>query len=416
MLFTPFPFQLAKRCAVLFLIACGCLVFCVRVLADDPDLVYSAEEFPAEFTNEEASRHTIVFTGDIMPWDRTKELIRRHGGQYPYSGVLPILQKADLTVGNLEGSVAVKAEITEGTFRYKIPPECLFALRDAGFDLVSLSNNHAMDCGPEGLQETLLFLQKATMTSFGAGKNLQEAARAAVVKVGTLRIAFVAAICPETYYKERENSLETGAYDRMLQLMHSRMGASTERSGLIIATTETIGKLVKEASAAADLVIVSLHFGIRYHRPPSEQQRRLAFAAIDAGAALVVGHHSHIWQPVEMYRGVPIVYGLGNFAFGSANRRANEGMLLRATLDNKGIAQLEFFPLNTKNQDTSVNYQSKVMEEDAARETCRIFNRMALQNGAKLTYERGRSCWNLRSTPSPLQYAEKIPGKSHAAP
>lgn len=401
-----------KYFATFFLVLLGC-----HVLADDPDLVYSSEELPVAFTSEEASLHTIVFTGDIMPWDRTKELIRRHGGQYPYKGVLPILQQADLTVGNLEGPVAVEAEITEGTFRYKIPPESLFALRDAGFDLMSLSNNHAMDCGPDGLQETLKFLQRANMQGFGAGGNMQEAARAAVVRVGRHRIAFVAAICPETYYKELENSLETGAYDRMLQLMNKRMGASTDRSGLIIATVENICRLVKAAALDADLVIACLHFGIRYHRPPSEQQRKLAFAAIDAGAALVVGHHSHIWQPVEMYRGVPIVYGLGNFAFGSANRRAKEGMLLRATLDDKGIAQLEFFPLNTKNRDPSVNYQSKIMEEEAARVAGSFFNRMSLRNGAKLTYANGRSHLNLRSEPStPRQYAEKIPGKTAVAP
>lgn len=412
MLLPSFLLQLEKYLATLFLVLLGCLV-----LADDPDLVYSAEELPAEFTSEEASLHTIVFTGDIMPWDRTKELIQRHGGQYPYNGVLPILQKADLTVGNLEGPVAVKAKITEGTFRYKIPPENLFALRDAGFDLLSLSNNHAMDCGPEGLQETLNFLQKTNMQGFGAGGNMQEAARAAVVRVGPHRIAFVAAICPETYYKELENSLEDRAYDRMLQLMDSRMGAGTNRSGLIIATTENVRRLVKAAALDTDLVIACLHFGIRYHRPPSEQQRQLAFAAIDAGASLVVGHHSHIWQPVEMYRGIPIVYGLGNFAFGSANRRANEGMLLRATLDQQGIAQLEFFPLNTKNRDPSVNYQSKIMEEDAASVACSFFNRMSLRNGAKLTYANGRSRLDLRSENSaPRQYAEKIPGKSPASP
>ncbi len=125
--------------------------------------------------------------------------------------------------------------------------------------------------------------------------------------------------------------------------------------------------MVTEARAVADFVVVSPHWGIRYHRPVFEDQQRLAHAAIDAGADLVVGHHVHIWQPTEVYKGVPIVYGLGNFAFGSRNSRAIGGLLVRAVLVDGKLRRLELYPTFTKTRNSQVSHQTKILKGASAR-------------------------------------------------
>ena len=89
----------------------------------------------------------------------------------------------------------------------------------------------------------------------------------------------------------------------------------------------------------------------------------MAYAAIDAGADIVAGHHIHTWQPMEVYKGKPIFYGLGNFAFGSRNRRAKEGLLIRAVFLEKALNRVEIFPLYVKNADPKINFQTKLMKE-----------------------------------------------------
>lgn len=365
------------------------------------DLVYVPGELPAEFTSAEPNQHTIVFTGDIMTWDRTAELIRREGPDYPFDAAEPIIREADVAVGNLEGPVAVRAAEMPGEYRYRIPPFTLTGLREAGFDLLSLANNHVMDCGNEGFAETMSFLQDAHLRSFGAGMNTGSAARPAVLHVGRSRVAFVAAVCAETYFDDWEDAQDKGEYEHMLQLMRRRLGAGRDRSGVIVATPEVVAELVRRAAKDSDLVVACLHFGIRYHRPPTDRQRALAHAAVEAGADLVVGHHAHIWQPVECYRGVPIFYGLGNFAFGSANRRADEGLLIRATVAGGRFSGIELFPVYTKNRDPDVNYQTKILEGDAAEDVVRRLAQLSANLGAKIVYDGGRGRLDLPSGAKP---------------
>jgi poly-gamma-glutamate synthesis protein (capsule biosynthesis protein) len=355
----------------------------------DADDVYTREELPTSFVRDEPQRRTIVFVGDIMPWDRSREHIEKHGPGYPYAATQALLWHADLAVGNLEGPVATKAGTTKGTYRYKIPPSVLPGLRDSGLDLLSLANNHAMDCGDNGLRETLDHLQQANLSGFGAGRNQAEACAPVVVKIGDTRVAFVAALCPETYFDDWE-AQDAGDYERYLRDMQRDLAAEADDPGTVIATPASVAWLVRNAGAQADLVVVSLHFGIRYSRPPTPRQRRLAQVAIQAGADLVVGHHAHVWQPVEIYQGVPILYGLGNFAFGSANRQAEEGLLARVTLTEHRLGAVELFPLNTKNRDPDVDYQSKVFEERAAREVIGELARRSRPLQADIRFAAGR--------------------------
>jgi poly-gamma-glutamate synthesis protein (capsule biosynthesis protein) len=261
-----------------------------------------------------------------------------------------------------------------------------------GFDLVSLANNHLLDCGPEGLLETFGHLEEAGIDYFGAGATFDAAVTPRLASVGDQTVAFCGLLAIEERLADGSTPDEATGRKQVADL--SRFRGSETAPGTVIATDDHLVQMVTRARSQADIVVVSIHFGIRYHRSPTPLQRKLARAAIDAGADLVVGHHAHIWQPVELYRGKPILYGLGNFAFGSGNRRADEGLLARIQLDSEGLQAVELFPLHIRNRDDNVQYESKVMRGTSA---SRALRRLVRLSTAPLQIERGRGLLRLSS-------------------
>lgn len=359
------------------------------------DAVYTQAELPSAFTEAEARQRTIVLVGDIMTWNRSRGLIEEHGPGYPFAATRSLLEGADLAVGNLEGPIATQAEPTDDGFHYRVPPFTLTGLTGAGFDAVGLANNHLVDCGRAGLLETLRYVEQAGLRSFGAGRNRAEAEKPLVLMVGTTRVALVGALCPETYFDNWEEAQDQADFERYGRLMDRRLAATGTEPGTVVATPEKVAELVRQAAKQADLVVACLHFGVRYCRPVTPHQRALAQAAVQAGAGLVIGHHAHLWQPVEVFQGVPILYGLGNFAFGSANRQADEGLLVRAILTGHRVEAVELFPLYTKNRDPEVNYQSKVFEEAGAREVIADLAKLSQPFAATVRFEEGRGVLRL---------------------
>ncbi len=357
--------------------------------------IYGAGEMTTEQVAVPKGERSILFAGDTMTWDRTREHLEKEGANYPFLATAALLQSADIAVANLEGPVAARAKQGKGKYVYKVPPWTLTGVKWAGFDLVSLANNHVRDCGVQGVEETLENLSKTGIKVFGAGRNEREAARAEIVGLNGTQVAFLGFVAPETYFHEREDSLKEGAHGRMEKLMERRLGAGRNRPGTIVAKKDNIEGGIRGVGDAADLVVVFIHFGIRYHRPPTEMQRYLAHIAIDAGADIVVGHHAHFWQPVEIYRGKPIVYGLGNFAFGSGNRRADEALLARVIIRGKRFVRLELFPLYIKNKDRLVAYQPKVMKGDSAREMLGRLTKQSRPFGVTLRELNGRAVLSL---------------------
>jgi poly-gamma-glutamate synthesis protein (capsule biosynthesis protein) len=354
-----------------------------------PD-VYKPGELPAELYQKKPGQQTIVLVGDIMTWDRTAEYLEEHGAGYPFAATAPLLREADLTVGNLEGPVAEKAELSKSRYPYKVPPWTLTGLKDAGFDLVSLANNHLLDCGSQGLLETIGNLKRTGIRPFGAGCNLAEAEHPAIVDLAGTKVAFLGLVAGETWVSEPSDTADDEVYRNNERLMRKKFGARKSRPGTVVATIDNVPRLVRKADAQADLVVLFLHWGIRYNRPATAFQRAMARAAIDAGADLIVGHHAHFWQPVELMDGVPVVYGIGNFAFGSANTNADEGLLVRATIGQGRFEQVELFPTYIKNRDSAVRYQTKLMRGKSARDLIDRLSGLSRGLGDRLTFSGDR--------------------------
>ncbi len=352
--------------------------------------IYLPGDLSPEDFQGPADAVTFAFAGDIMLWETMQKPIEKHGVKYPFEAVAELFQTADYAVGNLECPIAVKSEKrgTKGFF-YKVPPFTLEGLKWAGFDMVSLANNHVRDCGDDGLIETFGYLEEAGISYFGAGKNKAEAMEPVIVEVKGLKVAFVGFLSPEIYWYDIGDLDKPGRVERQQKKLVRDLAAKKERPGTIIASKKTVRRMVEKARENADLVIVVPHWGVRYHQPVWEDQEILGRAAVDAGADLVVGHHNHIRQAVEVYKGKPIIYGIGNFAFGSGNRSAFGGFLVRAVVRNNKVEQVRLYPTFTSNREKQVKHQVKILKGKSAEKELEKIRKMSAERGADFRIENG---------------------------
>src|SRR5258708_19357944 len=269
-----------------------------------------------------------------------KKAVVEFGPDYPFDGVLPLLRRAPIVLGNLEGPFADKARKQQRNFSYRVDVSLASSLRRAGINVVPLANNHLMDCGGPGVLETLDALSNANVFALGAGTNEQTAHEPAILQAGKMRIGLLG------YYWNR------------------RTAATVDKPGSAMDPPEALEADIRALREHVDRIVVTFHWGVPYEREPSSDDRAKAHFAVDCGADAVVGHHPPIVHPFQIYRGCPIFYSVGNFAFGSGNSRAG-GLLVGLRFeDNKTVVNV--YPLYVKNRDPRLNYQPKVLSAKAA--------------------------------------------------
>ncbi|PJF31706.1 MAG: hypothetical protein CUN51_01840 [Candidatus Thermofonsia Clade 1 bacterium] len=277
---------------------------------------------------------TILFTGDLMLGRSLERAARQTNDPlFAFRRVAELLQSADLTVGNLE---CVLSDLGAPA-RKRYPLRCaeaLEALRWAGFNVLSLANNHAMDFGGEALLDMIRRLNNVGIATVGAGADLRGARTPAVLLRNGIRIAFLGYVnVPQ---------------DGPPFLFRNDLTAATETSaGVAWASADSQGVAMIQADvratrALADVVIVLLHAGIEYSRTPNDVQRTLAYAAMEAGAAAVIGAHPHVLQGVQRYKDGIIAYSLGNFVF---DMTVDTSAALRVTVTAQGVQSYEWLPV-----------------------------------------------------------------------
>ncbi len=263
------------------------------------------------------------------------------------------LLAGEVTLGNLESPLTTATSpVRPGPYRLLAPPAQVAVLSSAGFDLLSLANNHALDAGPEGLVETLDTLRDAGLAAAGAGRS--EAAAFAPVMTGTrgLRVAVLA------FNDVRDPADGRGGLappeDRAWpnpDFVGCPPGAEACPLGRAWLSARAL-EAVRAARAEADAVVVLIHWGVEYATEPGVRQRAWASRLVAAGADLVLGAHPHVLQPVELLaaegRTGVVAYSLGNFLFdGPDNPALSSGAVLRALLDRQGVALLAVAPVAT---------------------------------------------------------------------
>ena len=241
----------------------------------------------------------LAFVGDIMLGRLVNEFIHNYGYRYPMGNVVPVLKKADLIFGNLECVLSSydKPFQKPRAFYFRADPIAVKSLKYAGFDYVSLANNHAMDFQEQGLLDTIKILDKNKIAHAGTGRNIEEARKPAILTKKGMRIAVLS-------FAD-----------------HFEDYAATEKSGGInyipISLKEKdfsmVRDAIKQAKAVSDLVVFSIHWGPNMRQRPTRLFREFARAVIDCGADIFHGHSAHIFQGIEIYKGKPILYDCGDF-------------------------------------------------------------------------------------------------------
>ena len=282
---------------------------------------------------------TILFTGDIL-LDRGVRYYLEHGGM---RRVIPdetadFLRSADVVVGNLECPASTVQAPAFKRYVFRGDPQWLDSLRAYGFTHLNLANNHSVDQGRKGLRDTRLNILKAGLTPVGADSTMKAAATAiTLVKTLPQKTLPPAPPCMEgsnmplsaDTAERLSTPLHTGrGRGEGLLLGHVYLLASNRlplESFAYLPDRESVSqepfdsllnrvKAIKMADSIATIV-VCLHWGAEHTLRPLPQQRLEAHALIDAGADVIIGHHTHTLQTSETYRGKPIFYGIGNFIF-----------------------------------------------------------------------------------------------------
>jgi poly-gamma-glutamate synthesis protein (capsule biosynthesis protein) len=265
----------------------------------------------------------LVAVGDVMLARGVNNKIKKLGPNYPFEKTREIISSADIAFCNLECAISPKATGDPYHNIFCIKPGEAKGLSFAGFDLISLANNHVLDGGKKGLLSTMEFLTKEKIKFVGAGKTKTESTLPTLFEVRGVKIVFLAFnLYPMDWISFSVNDPTMAFYDSSW-------------------VKEIIGKLKNEV----DVIVISLHWGMEYRRSPTSSQMRIAHQLIDAGANLILGHHPHVVQKIEEYKEGIIVYSLGNFVFDQHDPETKESIIFKAKLSRKGVTEFSTLPI-----------------------------------------------------------------------
>ncbi|HBE40805.1 MAG TPA: hypothetical protein DDW27_06295 [Bacteroidales bacterium] len=285
---------------------------------------------------------SILVTGDFCPVNRTGSIILANKAQSLLNDFLPIVQNAGLAITNLECPLTEQGPgITKIGPLLKAPTEAAKALSDWGFGLVTLANNHIMDYGLQGLTSTFSACMKYGIGHVGAGINNTEARTIFYTRVGDYNLAIL-------NIAENEFSTTQGNYPGS-----NPMNAIENYRDIVRART------------AADFVLVIVHGGHEmYDLPNIRIKNNLHFYA-EAGADVIIQHHAHCYSGYEVFNGVPIFYGLGNFVFdipSKINSIWNYGYAVEITPGNNPLFRI--IPYEQCNGEAGVKLLPETRQED----------------------------------------------------
>ncbi len=310
----------------------------------------STKVFSNEVIAKDEKEISLLFVGDVMLSRAVgRRIEKEQDSNYPFLKIVDTLRAADIAFGNLEGPISARGENQGSEYSFRADPQVVHGLKFAGFDVMSVANNHILDWGGEALADTVDILNTNGIRSLGAGKNNKDANAPYVFTMGDNRIVFFGF---------------TTLYPKSLEAGDDSAGISSFN---LLRVKSEITEIKK--SNLDTIVIVSFHWGDEYEMKANEKQREIAHALIDAGVDLIVGHHPHVIQEVERYspstnsgsssRTSWIAYSLGNFIFDqNFSQETQEGLMLKV-----GVRHGKISSVREDKISISPSFQASLVED-----------------------------------------------------
>jgi len=233
---------------------------------------------------------------------------------------LGILSEADILFANLEGPISDKGSDLGKKYSFRMDPKVASVLAVAGFDIVSIANNHADDWGRLAFIDSIERLNEAGIIATGYTKNSSAPDALRIFSKNGISIGYLA-------FSEFDTTLSRSGNDpRMLSI-----------------SNPNYEQIISDGARQVDQLIVSYHFGDEYRDKPNSRQKKLARDAIDLGADIIIGHHPHVIESVENYKDGVIAYSLGNFIFDQDfSVETMQGLVFEVILDRDGIKKVNY--------------------------------------------------------------------------
>lgn len=262
------------------------------------------------------SRHVYTITSGTGNYD------------YPFLKTYQQIKSADISFANFEAPIFNQGlPVTEG-MSFKVEPKMTSGIKFSGFDILSLANNHFGNQGQAGMLYTTKYLKKSNINYCGGGKDDKEAYAPAYITRNNLKFAF---LC---YTDQRIDPRIAGP----------------NKPGNAMMYFPKLKEGIALAKKNADIVIVSMHSGTEYTPDPYINQIKFAHSAINYGANIVIGHHPHVVEAIEIYKGRPILYSLGNFIFDQMwSTETTQGITANITFTDKEISKIDILPIKIHN-------------------------------------------------------------------
>jgi len=290
--------------------------------------------------------------GDIFPGRGVETLLLQgeRGIAQVFGDTLSVLQKQDLLLGNLEGPLTTRGTPIIKTYTFRFPPPVLEALKKAGFRYLSLTNNHVVDYGKEGLLDTLQAFGTFGMGTSGIGSSLEEARTPWKFLSPGGRPIYI---------------LSMGAYPPEKSGFDGRREASAgiDRPGILWASEENLESL-KKSYPTGGMNILMVHGGHEWQSTPHRGQVDLYRGFIDRGVDIVFGSHPHVVQGMEAYRGKLIFYSLGNFLFPGMDETlgGEESVIVSCGVYRGKVRYLEVYPVRLQGTTVRLDPSSKTID------------------------------------------------------
>ena len=254
----------------------------------------------------------ILIAGDYVAIGRIAGMIEKEDFSF-FDEIKPLISQSDLSIVNLEAPIVSKNQkpILKHGPNLKTTPKVINSLNYAGFNLVTLANNHIMDYGEEGLEETIINLKNGGIDFVGVGRNLKEATKIKYFEKDGKKLAIINC-CEHEFSIAEENKAGANPINVINQF-----------------------KAIQEARKNADFVLIITHGGHEMWQFPSPRMVETYRFFVETGADAVINHHQHCYSGYEVYNGKPIFYGLGNFCFDRPNKvdKWYEGYLVTLNLE-----------------------------------------------------------------------------------